>query len=60
MLISFAVAAKLICAFGFTYSEIKFSHDADQIIYRNDPKFSYILIWANSADPDQTSPRGAV
>ena len=29
-------------------------------IYRNDPKFSDIYAWANSADPDQTAPRGAV
>ena len=29
-------------------------------IYRNDPKFSDRLVWANSADPDQTAPRGAV
>ena len=28
--------------------------------YRNDPKFSDGLVWANSADPDQTAPRGAV
>ena len=28
--------------------------------YRNDPKFLDRLIWANSADPDQTAPRGAV
>ena len=28
--------------------------------YRNDPKFSGRLVWANSADPDQTAPRGAV
>ena len=28
--------------------------------YRNDPKFSERQIWANSADPDQTAPRGAV
>ena len=28
--------------------------------YRNDPKFSDRLFWANSADPDQTAPRGAV
>ena len=27
---------------------------------RNDPKFSDKLVWANSADPDQTAPRGAV
>ena len=24
-------------------------------IYRNVPKFSYRLVWANSADPDQTA-----
>ena len=28
--------------------------------YRNDPKFSDKPVWANSADPDQTAPRGAV
>ena len=28
--------------------------------YRNDPKFSDGQVWANSADPDQTAPRGAV
>ena len=28
--------------------------------YRNDPKFPDRLVWANSADPDQTAPRGAV
>ena len=30
------------------------------IEYRNDPKFSDRCAWANSADPDQTAPRGAV
>ena len=29
-------------------------------IYRNDPSFSDRLVWANSADPDQTAPRGGV
>ena len=29
-------------------------------MYRNDPKFSDRYAWANSADPDQTAPRGAV
>ena len=29
-------------------------------IYRNDPKFSDRYAWANSADPDQTAPTGAV
>ena len=28
--------------------------------YRNDPKYSDRQEWANSADPDQTAPRGAV
>ena len=28
--------------------------------YRNDPKFSGRHVWANSVDPDQTAPRGAV
>ena len=28
--------------------------------YRNDPKFSDRYAWANSADPDQTDPRGVV
>ena len=28
--------------------------------YRNDPMFSDRYAWANSADPDQTAPRGAV
>ena len=30
------------------------------IYYRNVPKFSDRQVWANSADPDQTAPRGAV
>ena len=30
------------------------------IMYRNDPKFLDRQVWANSADPDQTAPRGAV
>ena len=29
-------------------------------MYHNDPKFSDRYAWANSADPDQTAPRGAV
>ena len=31
MLISFAVTAKLICAFVFAYAKSRFSHDAPQI-----------------------------
>ena len=27
-------------------------------VYRNDLKFSERLVWTNSADPDQTAPRG--
>ena len=30
------------------------------IMHINDPKFSDRAVWANSADPDQTAPRGAV
>ena len=30
------------------------------VVYRNDPKFSDRYAWANSADPDQTAPLGAV
>ena len=30
------------------------------LVYRNFPKFSDRQVWANSADPDQTAPRGAV
>ena len=29
-------------------------------MYRNDPKFSDRQVWANSADPDQAAPGGAV
>ena len=31
VLISFAVTAKLVCAFAFAYAKIRFSHDAAQI-----------------------------
>ena len=30
------------------------------VSYRNFPKFSDRQVWANSVDPDQTAPRGAV
>ena len=33
-LISFAVTAKLICAFVFAYSKSRFSHDAAHIVKR--------------------------
>ena len=32
----------------------------DSMFYRNGHKFSDINVRANSADPDQTAPRGAV
>ena len=38
-------------------------HDMEtifHIVYRNDPMFLDIWVWAISADPDQTAPRGAV
>ena len=31
-----------------------------KFVYRNDPNFSDRLVWVNSADQDQTAPRGAV
>ena len=31
-----------------------------QNVYSNDPKFSNRYAWANSVDPDQIAPRGAV
>ena len=30
------------------------------LCYHNDPKFSDRYAWANSADPDQTAPRGSL
>ena len=32
---------------------------ANSTAYCNDPKFLERQVWANSADPDQTAPRGA-
>ena len=43
------------CGLMFFWIVFQSSHD-----YRNDPKFSDRYAWANSADPDQTAPRGAV
>ena len=61
-LISCAATVQLICAFVFAYARGRFSHDAAHIKldYRNDPKFWDRQVWANSEDPDQTAPRGAV
>ena len=37
-LISFAVTAKLICAFAFTYAKCWFSHEAAQfVVYSDSP-----------------------
>ena len=35
-------------------------HTQNILTYRNVPKFSDRQVWANSADPDQTAPTGAV
>ena len=39
---------------GFTF------YKGNLTVYRNDPMFSDRQVLANSADPDQTAPRGAV
>ena len=44
----------------FSHTWIYQSSKKDQKIYRYDPKFGDRYVWANSADPDQTAPRGAV
>ena len=44
---------------GLFLSKMRLSY-IDLVTYRNDPQFSGRQIWANSADPDQTAPRGAV
>ena len=44
----------------YKYFEIKLSFFRLFFKYCNFPKFSDGQIWANSADPDQTAPRGAV
>ena len=43
-----------------TLTENRFQIEQQLMRYRNDPKFSDRYAWANSADPDQTAPRGAV
>ena len=37
-----------------------FSRSSPPKMNRNDPKFLDRYVWANSADPDQAAPRGAV
>ena len=43
----------------WTVNAIQFDDHIYLFDYRNDPKFSDKSVWANSADPDQTAPRGA-
>ena len=38
---------------------VKLLFSGQNYSYRNDPKFLDRYAWANSADPDQTAPRGA-
>ena len=56
-LISFAVTAKLICVFVFTYTKIRFSHDAANIEFWWDLTLSLLVSSAenlgNILDPDQ-------
>ena len=54
-LISFAVTAKLICVFVFAYAKSRFSHDGAQMMPPKDADGT-----ANSENPDQTAPLGAV
>ena len=43
----------------FDATEDFFAMLIDAKMYRNDAEFSDRQAWANSADPDQTAPRGA-
>ena len=49
---------RLLVLDALLYIKITFFKFEDN--YHNDPKFSDRYAWANSADPDQTAPRGAV
>ena len=53
---------KCICTFECTFTLTKLGHSfgRENTCPRNDPKFSDRYAWANSVDPDQTAPRGAV
>ena len=46
--------------FSCLYFSIKLQLMGYAVLYRNDPKFSDLQFWANSADPDQTAPRRPV
>ena len=54
--------AKQICDTGVDVCCVQYWYFlcAEHVVYRNFPKFSDRQIWANSADPDQTAPTGAV
>ena len=59
LLLSF-YAAEVILGVVSLHSNIVYQQGSMAIYYGNDPKFSERQFWANSADPDQTAPRGAV
>ena len=52
LIIQFAYVAWVIILSQFHGSELQ--------MFRNDPKFLDRQVWANSVDPDQTAPTGAV
>ena len=49
-----------VCVLYIYHTENTLCLCALYLLYRNDPKFSDRYAWANSADSDQTAPRGAV
>ena len=53
------VVIVLKCKLGLAYNNLS-KRCIQTGKYRNDPKFSDRQVWANSADPDQTLPRGEV
>ena len=58
-----SVAAQDGLSLPWLQTEDRFSHDKAPITvlyYRNDPKFLDRQVLANSADPDQTAPRGGL
>ena len=44
---------------GKTVQNLSKSFEGVQFYYPNDPKFSDRKVWANSANSDQTTPKGA-
>ena len=51
---------KTVCHLSELAKHILFVTTGHKNAYRNDPKFLDRYAWANSADPDQTAPGGAV